>query len=327
MHKETGVDFSHYKMPTIKRRLNNKMLQCGVKTIHEYSQLLLKKNNEVDLLFKDLLINVTNFFRDKDTFNYLKTIFLPNLLKSKTLGETIRIWIPACSTGQEAYSIAMLITELQGGKAKKIPVQIFATDLSERVIHDARLGEYSLADVKSIPKKYLTRFFTKVGDKYSIVKELREMCVFAPHNILRDPPFSRMDFISCRNLLIYFDSAAQKKVFATLHFALVDGGHLILGKAETVGTSSPLFSKINNKFKIYSRKKNSGIQRIPELLPHLPRTNFYNKKTTNLPKSINKKIAGVENAIDSFLLESYTPACVVVNKDMDILQFRGPISL
>ncbi|MFV5692155.1 CheR family methyltransferase [Flavobacterium sp. LT1R49] len=324
--KETGVDFSHYKMPTIKRRINHKMQQYGITTIQEYVKLLLKKNNEIEILYTDLLINVTSFFRETETFKFLKTDLLTKLLNSKSTDETMRIWVPACSTGQEAYSIAMIIAELQDNKPNKIPVQIFATDLSERAINDARKGEYSQSDLESLPKKYLSRFFTKEGENYRIVKELREMCIFAPHNILRDPPFSRMDFVSCCNLLIYFDSAAQKKVFASLHFALNDGGYLMLGKAESIGTSSQLFTLINNKFKIYSRKNNLGVRKILELTPRFTRTNMSSKKTNTPSKNISLNQESIENAIDSTLLSSYMPACAVVNKDMEILQFRGPVS-
>ncbi len=328
LHKETGVDFSHYKMPTIKRRLNHKMLQCGATSIKEYLKLLLKKNNELDKLYSDLLINVTSFFRDAEAVDFLKTTFFPKLLKSKLPGDVLRIWVPACSSGEEAYSIAMLLTELQDKRTKKTPVQIFATDLSEKAIADARIGEYSRINIKSISKKHLDRFFTKLGDNYRIAKEIREMCVFAPHNILRDPPFSRMDFISCCNLLIYFDSAAQKKVFATLHFALNEKGTLMLGKAESIGTSSQLFTRINNKFKIYSRKKNTGTPKILELTPHFQRTNLSTKKTGLPAKSIStNNPIDIENTIDAALLSNYMPACAVVNKDMEILQFRGPVSV
>ncbi|QIH37502.1 response regulator [Flavobacterium sp. Sr18] len=324
--KETGVDFSHYKMPTIKRRISHKMQQYGIKTIQEYVKLLLQKNNEIEILYTDLLINVTSFFRETETFKFLKTDLLSKLLKSKSTEETLRIWVPACSTGQEAYSIAMIIAELQDTKTNKVPIQIFATDLSEEAIRNARNGEYSQSDVESLPKKYLTRFFTKEGDNYRIIKELREMCIFAPHNILRDPPFSRMDFVSCCNLLIYFDSAAQKKVFASLHFALNDGGYLMLGKAESIGTSSLLFTIVNNKFKIYSRKNNLGVKKILDLTPRFTRTTMTNKKASTPSKNVNVNQESIENAIDSTLLTSYMPACAVVNKDMEILQFRGAVS-
>ena len=325
--KETGVDFSHYKMPTIKRRLNHKMVQSGVKTQKEYLKLLRKKNNEVEHLYKDLLINVTSFFRDTEVFNFLKTIFLPKLLQNKTPGDTFRIWVPACSTGEEAYTLAMIIAELQEKKSKKINVQIFATDLSERVISIARLGEYSPTNIKSIQKKYIDRYFTKVGENFRINKEIREMCVFAPHNILRDPPFSKIDFISCCNLLIYFDLAAQKKVFATFHFSLNDIGHLMLSKAESIGTSTVLFSRTHPKFKIYTRKKALGIPKTFELTPNFLHNSVYNKKTNLSPKTTNLNPTRIENAIDNALLSHYMPACVVINKDMDILQFRGPVSL
>ncbi|MDP1747031.1 MAG: chemotaxis protein CheB, partial [Bacteroidota bacterium] len=157
LFKKTGVDFNHYKMSTIKRRLNNKMLQCGVKTIKEYVKLLLKKSSEVDLLYKDLLINVTSFYRDKEAFQYLKTTLFPRLLESKTPDESIRIWVPACSTGEEAYSMAMMLTEMQENRKKKIPFQIFGTDLSEQAINAARKAEYSASDIIPVSKKYKDR--------------------------------------------------------------------------------------------------------------------------------------------------------------------------
>ena len=220
----------------------------------------------------------------------------------------------------------MLVTELQNDKAKIIPVQIFATDLSEQVINHARLGDYSLNDVKSVSKKQLERFFIKNGENYQIIKEIREMCVFAPHNILKDPPFSRMDFISCRNLLIYFNSSTQKKVFNILHFALNEKGYLMLGNAETVGTPSTIFSKLNSKFKIYIRKENSGKRKILELPSYLPRVSSENKRINTISKNIIGNPSGIENVIESFLLSNYMPACAVVNKEMEILEFRGPIS-
>ena len=328
LHKETGVDFSHYKMTTIKRRLNNRMLQYGIKTIKDYAKLLIKKNAEIDTLYKDLLINVTSFFRDTETFGYLKTTFLPKLLKSKATDETLRIWIPACSRGEEAYSIAMLIAELQNTQNIKVSVQIFATDLSEHAIRDARAGKYSQSDIEPISKSRLKRFFSKTGDHYTIAKEIREMCVFAPHNILRDPPFFRMDFISCRNLLIYFDTAAQKKALAILHFALNEGGYLLLGKAETIGTSSLLFAQKNNKFKIYSRKKNGNTRKVPELTPRFPRTVIPGKNIKSIfKKPLTVNSIQLDTAIDTVLLGRYMPACAIINKEMEILQFRGSTSL
>ena len=217
-------------------------------------RLTAEKSDEINILYQDLLINVTGFFRDTDAHQYLKTTLFPRMLKSKSAGETLRIWIPACSTGEEAYSIAMMLLEIQRSKPTDIPVQIFATDLSAKAIAKARVGEYSKHELKSVSPKRLQRFYAKSGSNFRISKLVRDMCVFAPHNILRDPPFSRIDFISCCNLLIYLDTGAQKKVIATFHYALKAEGYLMLGKSETIGKSGKLFTQINNKFKIYSRK-------------------------------------------------------------------------
>ncbi len=324
---KTGVDFTHYKLPTIKRRIIHKIKQTNIKNLHEYLLFLQKNKNDIDELYNELLINVTSFFRDTETFDFLKSKLFAKILKNKSPEDSFRVWVPACSSGEEAYSLAMIIADLQTKNKNKIPVQIFATDLSENVIKSARIGEYSFLDVKDIPTKYLTRFFEKRGDKYFIIKELREMCVFAPHNILRDPPFSRMDFVSCCNLLIYFDSFAQKKVFTTFHFALNDSGYLMLGKAETIGTSSSYFERINDNFKIYSRKKNTGSRKNLELTPRFPRLSILNKKINPIIKNISSNPIGIESAIDSILLSNYMPACAVINKELEILQFRGPISM
>jgi len=326
LYNGVHVDFSRYKLTTVKRRINHRIHLCDVKNFKEYAELLQKDKKEVEHLYKDLLINVTSFFRDKETYQYLKKTFLPSLLKKKTSGESLRIWIPACSSGEEAYSIAMILIELQERKIQKVPIQIFATDLSEQAIYDARMGEYSQADVEKIPAQQLNRFFLKTGNQYRVIKELRDMCVFAPHNILSDPPFAHLDFISCCNLFIYFDASAQKKALTTLHFALNDGGYLMLGKSESVGSVSPLFLQANKTYKIYSRKKNGGIRKIPELSPrsHIP---FADK---NVKAYSKKNDTGnsfeLDKAIDSFLLARHMPACAIINKDMEIIKFRGSTS-
>jgi two-component system CheB/CheR fusion protein len=329
LHKNNGVDFSHYKLPTIKRRIQRRVLKSNVKSIKEYTKLLSGDKKEATALYADLLINVTIFFRDPDTFGYLKSTLLPKLLKDKKRSETLRIWVAACSTGQEAYSIAMLIAEIQDKQSNKIPVQIFATDLSEQVIQAARLGEYSKAHLKTLSQARIDKFFTKSKGKYKIDQTLREMCVFGTsHNILRDAPFSRMDFISCRNLLIYFDSPAQRKVLSTLHFSLNTKGYLMLGNSESIGSSSTQFSQINNKFKIYSRKKNSGIHKIAELMPRYPMKTLSKKGIRPFPvKSAGTDSIKLDSLIDSVLLSKHMPACAIINKEMDILQFRGSTSL
>lgn len=321
--KKTQVDFSHYKMPTIKRRILRRMLLNKIKSLKEYAEFVTKQKGEVDILYQDLLINVTNFFRDTETHEYLKKSLFPKLLKTKTGNEKLRIWIPACATGEEAYSIAMSLLEIQGEQATNIPVQIFATDLSTTAITKARIGDYTKPDLEMVSPKRLQRFYTKSGSKYRIAKVVRDMCVFAPHNILRDPPFSRVDFISCCNLFIYLDTAAQKKALATFHYALKENGYLMLGKSETIGTSAQLFTHINNKFKIYSRKKNKDGIMLPDLLPRTSQQMTEKKNTFSEIKNIPFKQIGFDGDIDAILLSRYVPASVVINHAMDILQFRG----
>lgn len=328
LHKRIQVDFKMYKLATIKRRINHRMVQCGMQTLQEYSTYVLKKNKEIDLLYKDLLINITDFFRNPEAFQYLKKSFLPDLLKSKAQNEILRIWIPACSTGQEAYSLAMLITELQTNKAKKTPIQIFATDLSEQAIKEARIGDYSQKKMLSVGKRRTDRFFIKTGASYRITQELRNMCVFAPHNIFLDPPFSRIDFISCRNLLIYFDQAAQKKALATMSFALNETGYLLLGKSESIGTSSPFFSPISSAFKLYSHKKKIGTRKVPALALRQLGKSTAEKYTKPASASKNRLLpSDLDRTIDATLLALYMPACVIVNKSLEIIQFRGSTAI
>ena len=334
LSKRKSVDFSHYKMNTIKRRMLRRMLIHKIETLKQYAEFLAQKNNEAELLYQDLLINVTDFFRDAEAFQFLKITLLPRLLKSKTQNEKLRIWVAACATGEEVYSIAMLLLEIQDTKTNNIPFQIFASDLSEEAIREARVGEYTIAQLKNVSPKRIQRFFIKSKDKYRISKSLRDVCVFAHHNILHDPPFSRMDFISCRNLLIYLDTSAQKKAITTFHYALNDEGCLLLGKSETIGTAAHLFSPLNKKYKIYTRKKNSGFRTIPNITPRFSHTTLPEKKTpksiettTNLKKVSPATNSNLGNEIDSVLLARYMPASVVISHDMEVVEFRGSTEL
>ncbi len=328
LQKKKNVDFSQYKMNTVKRRVMRRMLIHKIKTIKLYAKLIVKKNEELNLLYKDLLINVTDFFRDSDAFSLLKKTVLGKLLKSKSFGETLRIWVAACATGEEVYSIAMILFELQDNKTNVIPFQIFASDLSGEAIRDARNGEYSIHQLKNVSQKRLQRFFIKSKEKYRVSQSLRDVCIFAQHNILNDPPFSRMDFISCRNFLIYLESPAQKKVISTFHYSLNEGGIMMLGKSETIGASTQLFNSLNKTYKIYSRKNNSGSNRIPDFTSRILKTTIPEKN--NVSASLNKKSSPSVNnlgvAFDTTLLSDYVPASVIINYDMEILQFRGQTS-
>ncbi|MCF8448342.1 MAG: response regulator [Taibaiella sp.] len=327
LQKKNNVDFGHYKMSTIKRRILRRMLINKVKTLKGYTDLLAQRQDEPDLLYQDMLINVTGFFRDTEAFRHLKKTVLPALLKSKTTNETLRIWVAACATGEEVYSIAMLLLELQQNKTNKIPFQIFASDLSAQAIAEARNGEYSVQQLKNVSPKRLHQFFTKTKDKYRISKALRDVCVFAHHNVLQDPPFSRLDFVSCRNLLIYLDNSAQKRLIATFHYALNEGGVLMLGKSETIGTSDELFSIANKEYKIYTRKKKSGAYKIPEMKPRISQNNV-SPRAQNVTSGLTKKVLpaahnNIGSSFDAYLLDNQLPASVIINYDFDILQFRG----
>jgi len=329
LYKNKHIDFSHYKMNTIKRRIIRRMMIHKSSNLKTYVSLLTKNEGELSLLCKDLLINVTDFFRDPEAFNSLKKTILNKLIKTKKPGETLRIWVVACSTGEEVYSLAMLLFELQGNKDSSIPFQLFASDLSESAIKTARLGEYQNHQLKNISQKRLDQYFIKIKDKYRISQALRDVCIFAQHNILSDPPFSRMDFISCRNILIYLEPLAQKKVMSTLHYALNDGGYLMLGKSETVGSSSGLFTIVDKNYKFYSRKNNSGIRKIPELSPRLTNSRIPQKEISsplNSKRNFYTSSGNVSNAFDAILLNKFAPASVIINHDMEILQFRGQTS-
>jgi len=332
LFEATGVDFSVYKMSTIKRRIIRRMVLYKITSIKQYAKLLTQKNEEIDILYQDLLINVTSFFRDTDTHKYLKETLFPKLLKRKNAGESLRIWVPACATGEEAYSIAMILLEIQGSQTLNIPVQIFATDLSGFAISKARIGVYSKQELETVSPKRIQRFFIKSEGSYRVNKTVRDMCVFAQHNILSDPPFSRLDFISCCNLFIYLDTVAQKKVISTFHYALKDNGFLMLGKSEGISHSSHLFASSNKKHKIFTRKTSIGSKRLPELSSRFSQQTIIEKNIPLATRIITQKNNVVnqhwlDNAIDSLLVSEFMPASVVINYQMEIVQFRGSTEL
>lgn len=324
LKKSTGVDFGHYKMKTIKRRILRRMLLYKIRTLQEYAQYLREHATEINTLYQDFLINVTSFFRDPDAMEYLKKSLLPGILNSKQLNEPVRIWVPACSSGEEAYSLAMVIMEILDDRSSATSIQIFATDLSETAIARARLGLYSKHQLAEVSPKRLQRFFSKVDGSYRIIKPIRDICVFAPHNVFKDPPFSRLDFISCCNLMIYLDVVLQKKILATFHYALNPNGYLMLGKSETVGAATPLFTQVEKKYKIYARKKDGVSRAMFDMQFRSPETKRSERSVTrNLPHKGTDNSQSLERMVDDVLLASYIPACVVVNQDLEILQFRG----
>jgi two-component system, chemotaxis family, CheB/CheR fusion protein len=325
IHSLTGMDFSHYKINTIKRRIIRRMILQKMEGLAEYAQYLKHHTNEVHQLYNDLLINVTSFFRDEELADYLRKQLFPKITSAKSPDDSIRIWIPACSTGQEAYTLAIILMEVLGEKATTTSVQIFATDLSEIAINKARLGIYSNEEVSNVPPKKLEQYFNRVDGSYRIVKSIRDICIFATHNVLKDPPFSRIDLVSCSNLLIYLEPVLQKRLIATFHYALNSSGYLVLSKSETIGNASQLFSQIDKKHKVYSKKKDSSAKAMFEMSYH--RVVEEKPAAFKKPERIKSEDIDIDKAVDEVLLKKYTPACVVVNEDLDILQFRGSTGL
>lgn len=328
VYRLTGVDFSHYKINTIRRRIVRRMLLKNMDNVDEYIRYLQQNPGEVNQLYQDLLINVTQFFRDIDCVEYLKKTLLPKLVKLKSEDDPIRVWVPACSTGQEAYSLAILLIETLGEKWVGTAVQIFASDLSEMAINKARLGIYTSDEVADVSPARLQRFFVKAEGSYRVVKSIRDLCIFAAHNVLKEPPFSRLDIISCCNLLIYLEANLQKKLMATFHYSLNSNGFLVLGKSETIGAATNLFSQVEKKCKVYAKKKDVAARALFEL--------SYRGADAEKDHTLQRKGMGsktkpdegdLDKLVDQALLKRYTPACVVVNHELDIVQFRGSTGL
>src|SRR5881398_4073231 len=269
MKKQMGVDFSAYKETTLLRRIQRRMALHRIDKMSQYARFLRDNKKEIEALFDDLLINVTRFFRDKALFRALKKRFLPALLKNKSKARQreLRVWVPGCATGEEVYSLAICILETLGSRLSKMRIQIFGTDLSESVIQHARAGIYPSAIEKDVSRARLKRFFIKRDSTYQIHRNVRDICTFARQNITADPPFSRLDLISCRNVLIYLSPDLHKRCIPHFHYALNPGGLLILGPAESVGLYDELFKLVDKKNKIYTKEAAT----VPRPIQFIPR--------------------------------------------------------
>jgi two-component system, chemotaxis family, CheB/CheR fusion protein len=319
-----GTDFTYYKQTTIRRRILRRMLITKNTKPEEYLIWLRKNREEQDVLYQDFLIPVTSFFRDPDTFDLLSKKIIPSIVKNKLPGESIRVWVAGCSTGEEAYSMAISFQEyldehaLLGSGHK---VQVFASDISEPAIEKARAGMYTAKELDGVSAKRLNEFFTRINGHYQVNRRIRDMCVFACHDFLKDPPFGKMDMISCRNVLIYMDLYLQKKAHVTFHYALNLKGFLLLGKSEAAAGFPELFVPSGNNDKIYKRKD------TPSKFMHVisPRFERALDEPDNNPAS-QKMHSDFQKTADEIMLSRYMPAGVVVNGDMDIVQFRGSTS-
>ncbi len=319
MQQVGGVDFTHYKQSTLHRRIGRRMALHKRGNLEDYSKFLQSDKAEQGALFQDMLISVTSFFRDPKTFETLTEKVFPALLKNNPDKDPIRIWIAGCSNGKEAYSYAISLHEFLERNASRKTIQIFASDISESAIKKARAGIYTKEQVKTLSEEQLNNYFNYTADGYQVNKELREMCVFAKQNFVKDPPFAKMDLISCRNVFIYMDPVLQKKALTTFHYALKENGILVLGNSETASEASALFTDFDGSHKIYSR--NPGVGRFMEVATWRREEIL---TTQNAAPSFEASQSDFRKSADELII-SRSPASVIVNEQLDIVHINGNI--
>ncbi|HEX9261289.1 MAG TPA: chemotaxis protein CheB, partial [Candidatus Bathyarchaeia archaeon] len=316
-----GVNFANYKKTTTSRRITRRMVLNKIENMNKYITYLRTHKDELQALFDDMLIGVTGFFREPKTFELLKERVFPNIINKKLTDQPIRIWIPGCSTGEEAYSVAIAAEEfLEEKNNVEIQIQIFGTDVNDKNVEKARKGIYPKTIEESISENQLKRFFAPINGNYQVAKQIREMCVFAKHDVTRDPPFSNLSLIICRNLLIYFNSKRQERIIPLFHYGLKPNGYLVLGEAESVGKYSHLFEP-NTKKGVVFKKKISQSNFDLQLEAPTPRS------MSNLVEKPERAdyVALLEKQVDHILMADYVPASLLLNSNLDVLVFRGKI--
>ena len=315
----TGHDFTNYKRPTLLRRIERRISVLNLPDLNAYANFMHQNPDETAALLRDLLISVTNFFRDKKAFQTLEGEVLTDLIRNKSSENHIRIWAAGCATGEEAYSLAMLCAEHTLNVIDAPKIQIFATDIDDKAITHAREGLYTINDAADVSSERLKRFFNQEGHQYRIRREIREMILFANHNFIKDPPFSHIDLISCRNVLIYLNSAAQERMMETFHFALRPGGFLFLGSSESIDGASDLFKTYNREHHIFQKRQiaSSHIYPVPESVP----SKFENpEKFTALNERMRQRNEGITfGDLHQRLLEQYSPPSIIVNEEYEIV--------
>jgi len=322
----TGVDFTHYKQTTLQRRIKRRMMLQKIDTLKNYLAYIKNNPGEVKQLYKDLLIHVTEFFRDPQAFESMRRLILPQLFHNRKQEEgPVRIWVPGCSTGEEVYSIAIAVIEYIWEQAHRPAtpsaeeIQIFATDISDSALEAARTGLYSEASVAQVSAERLKRFFMRMDGAYRINKSIRDLCIFAKQNVVKDPPFSNLDLISCRNLLIYLAPELQKRMISALHYALKPNGYLMLGGSESLGILADHFTLIDKKSKIYQKKRTAT-----RLLTYFTDADYLSRRMeeSNSPRAA-ESVFTVEKEVERLLTSRYLPPSVVVNEQMEIVQIHG----
>jgi two-component system CheB/CheR fusion protein len=315
----TGVDFTLYKPGTLQRRILRRMALHKAETVAQYVRLLRENRAELKALFHDILISVTGFFRENATFDALKKTVFPALFEKRSAEAPVRVWVAGCSTGEEAYSLAICLLEYMRESDVEVPVQIFGTDLSEPALERARAGIYPESIATDVSPERLRRFFTRVDGQYQISRPVRDMCIFAQQNLTKDPPFSKLDLITCRNVLIYLGPPLQAKVMRLFHYALKPSGYLVLGLSETVGGSSDQYAPIDRHLKIYTRKMS---------LTTVNQLDFGTYEDVRLEGTARRPAANhpaldAQRRVDQFILSRYSPPAVLITEEGVILQFHG----
>ncbi len=319
VRSSTGVDFTHYKPSTLARRIKRRMTLRGFQDLEEYSRHLEQHREEATALCEDCLITVTAFFREPALFEELKAKVFPSLLENRAPGDPIRIWVPGCATGEEAYSVAICLMEFLDEKAESLPFEIFATDISDRAVAKARAGIYKNSEIAHVSPKRLARFFDRSERGYQISKIIRDACVFARHNLAEDPPFSKLDLISCCNVLIYLGPVLQRKVLSVLHYALKPAGFLVVGPSESIGTLCESFHQVGKTHKIYGLRPATG---DPE--PRLSEGRLAEGRAL-LPRKSAEGRDGLDvlREADRLVLAEHGPPGAVIDDAMRIVQVRG----
>ncbi|HJS73875.1 MAG TPA: CheR family methyltransferase, partial [Vicinamibacteria bacterium] len=308
LKKNTGVDFSQYKTATIKRRLQRRMLIHRLTKVDAYLAMIREKPEEAHRLYQDILIHVTRFFREPESFVVLQTQVFPEIFKDRKQDDAVRIWVPGCSTGEEAYSVAIVLLEYLGEDAGNVPIQVFATDVSEGSVEQARAGVYAEAIANDVSKEHLRRYFTHQNDKYRVQNSVRDLCIFARQDLTRDPPFSKLDLIVCRNVLIYMGPSLQRRVLSVFQYALKSGGFMMLGSAETVGLHADFFSVVDKRYRLYTKKDTR-----PPAGPMFPIDygGRIEPLRTNRGEGDSRAGRGIHAEATRLLLERYAPASIL----------------
>ncbi len=321
LRAQTGHDFTLYKKNTLFRRIERRMNVHQIEKIANYVRFLQENPKELEILFKELLIGVTNFFRDAAVWEKLKKNILPDLINELPNGHVLRAWIPACSTGEEAYSLAIIFKEAfeKVKRTKNLTLQIFATDIDSDAIEIARKGIFSSNIAVDVSPERLSQFFTVDETGYRVNTTIREMVVFAPQNVIKDPPFTKLDILLCRNLLIYMEQELQKKLLTLFHYSLNPKGIMVLGSAESDNSQNSMFSTIDNKLKLYKRSETPVITELIDF----PSSFFHRKVLTVEDKRVSKTSENIQTYADQILLQRFAPASVLINDQGDILYITG----